>query len=257
VDDLLTTRQLQNLLQLDRVTIYRMLNDGRLPGFKVGGQWRFRRREIEKLLQEQRADLEVAEAPQPESVLTPSAQVLPLGCIQVIQDVLAEALDIAAVTTDLQGQPLTKPSNPCRFCQLIQSSAEGQRRCQASWQALATGSERAPALHRCHAGLLYARGRIAVDNELIATTFGGQFLTGPVEGDGDGPLPRLAALARACGLNEDELRAALPTVHRVEGERTARVIHLLQKAAQTFSEIGQERLSLLNRLRRIAEMTRV
>jgi len=254
VDDLLTTRQLQNLLQLDRVTIYRMLNAGRLPGFKVGGQWRFRRREIEKLLQEQRASLEVAETPQPET-LGPSAQVLPLGCIQIIQDVLAEALDIAAITTDLQGQPLTKPSNPCRFCQLIQSSAEGQRRCQASWQALAASSERAPALHRCHAGLLYARGQITVGNELIATAFGGQFLSGPVEGDGDGPLPRLAALARACGLNEGELRAALPTVHRLERERTERVVHLLQKVAQTFSEIGQERLSLLNRLKRIAEIT--
>ncbi len=254
MDDLLTTRQLQNLLQLDRVTIYRMLNDGRLPGFKVGGQWRFHRREIEKLLQEQRASLEVAETPQPET-LGPSAQVLPLGCIQIIQDVLAEALDIAAITTDLQGQPLTRTSNPCRFCQLIQSSAEGQRRCQASWQALATGSERAPALHRCHAGLLYARGRIAVDNELIATTFGEQFLTGPVDGDRDGPLPRLPELARTCGLSEAELRAALPTVHQVAEGRIERVIHLLQKIAQTFSEIGQERLSLLNRLKRIAEIT--
>ena len=256
MDDLLTTRQLQNLLQLDRVTIYRMLNDGRLPGFKVVGQWRFHRRDIAKLLQEQRADLEVAEAPQPEA-LTPSAQVLPLGCIQIIQDVLAEALDIAAITTDLQGQPLTRISNPCRFCQLIQSSAEGQRRCQASWQALAASSERSPALHRCHAGLLYARGRIEVGDEFIAMTFGGQFLTGPVEADGDGPLPRLAALARACGLSEDELRAALPAVHRMEGERTERVVHLLQKVAQTFSKIGQERLSLLNRLQRIAEMTKV
>ena len=254
MDDLLTTRQLQNLLQLDRVTIYRMLNAGRLPGFKVGGQWRFRRREIEKLLQEQRASLEVAEAPQPEA-LTPSAQVLPLGCIQVIQDVLAEALDIAAITTDLQGQPLTHASNPCLFCQLIQSSAEGQRRCQASWQTLASAAERTPALQRCHAGLLYARGRIAVGDEFIATAFGGQFLTGPVEEDSDGPLPRLAALARSCGLNEDELRAALPTVHGVADERTARVIHLLQKAAQTFAEIGQERLLLLNRLKRIAEIT--
>jgi len=68
-------------------------------------------------------------------------------------------------------------------------------------------------------------------------------------------LPRLAALARSCGLNEDELRAALPTVHQVAKERTERVIYLLQKAAQTFSEIGQERLSLLNRLKRIAEIT--
>ena len=46
MDDLLTTRQLQDLLQVDRITIYRMLHDGRLRGFKVGGQWRFSRTAI-------------------------------------------------------------------------------------------------------------------------------------------------------------------------------------------------------------------
>ncbi len=51
VDDLLTTKQLRDLLQVDRITIYRMLYDGRLHGFKVGGQWRFSRQEIEAWLQ--------------------------------------------------------------------------------------------------------------------------------------------------------------------------------------------------------------
>ena len=51
MDDLLTTRQLTDLLQLDRTTIYRMLNDGRLPAVRVGGQWRFSRQAIEALMQ--------------------------------------------------------------------------------------------------------------------------------------------------------------------------------------------------------------
>jgi excisionase family DNA binding protein len=37
----LTTRQVQNILQVDRITIYRMLQDGRLKGVKIGQQWRF------------------------------------------------------------------------------------------------------------------------------------------------------------------------------------------------------------------------
>lgn len=52
MDDLLTTRQLQELLQVDRITIYRMLNDGRLQGFKVGGQWRFSRQAVELWLRD-------------------------------------------------------------------------------------------------------------------------------------------------------------------------------------------------------------
>lgn len=38
---LLTARQVQNLLHVDRSTVYRMADDGRLPAIKVGRQWRF------------------------------------------------------------------------------------------------------------------------------------------------------------------------------------------------------------------------
>ena len=114
VDDLLTTRQLQELLQVDRITIYRMLNDGRLHGFKVGGQWRFSRREIEAWLQGQQSSQDSGSAPQALlSDLGPSAETLPLSCVQAIQSVCAEALDVAAVTTGLDGVPLTSVSNSC------------------------------------------------------------------------------------------------------------------------------------------------
>ena len=49
-DTLLTTRQVQELLRVDRITVYRMLNDGRLKGVKIGQQWRFPAREVERLL---------------------------------------------------------------------------------------------------------------------------------------------------------------------------------------------------------------
>jgi hypothetical protein len=41
-----------------------------------------------------------------------------------------------------------------------------------------------------------------------------------------------------------------------EGEAT-HIAHLLSRVAQTFSEIGQERLSLLRRLQSIAEMSKI
>jgi excisionase family DNA binding protein len=55
VEDLLTARQLQDLLKVDRITIYRMLGDGRLTGFKVGGQCRFSWWQIETWFQERHA----------------------------------------------------------------------------------------------------------------------------------------------------------------------------------------------------------
>ena len=53
MDNLLTTRQVQDRLKVDRITIYRMLQDGRLRGVKIGQQWRFPEKEIERLKKEQ------------------------------------------------------------------------------------------------------------------------------------------------------------------------------------------------------------
>jgi nitrogen PTS system EIIA component len=43
MQDVLTLKQLADHLQLSERTVYRLLDRGELPGFKVGGHWRFRR----------------------------------------------------------------------------------------------------------------------------------------------------------------------------------------------------------------------
>ena len=48
--DLYTVKQVQDLLKVDRITVYRMLQDGRLKGIKIGHQWRFNASELEHLL---------------------------------------------------------------------------------------------------------------------------------------------------------------------------------------------------------------
>ncbi len=53
MNELLTTKQIQDLLQVDRITVYRMLNDGRLKGVKIGNQWRFPQSEIDRLTGEE------------------------------------------------------------------------------------------------------------------------------------------------------------------------------------------------------------
>jgi excisionase family DNA binding protein len=37
----LTTRELATYLHIHRTTIHRLLKKGELPGFKLGGDWRF------------------------------------------------------------------------------------------------------------------------------------------------------------------------------------------------------------------------
>lgn len=43
ISELLTTKELQDVLHVDRTTIYRMAESGRIPAVKVGNQWRFPR----------------------------------------------------------------------------------------------------------------------------------------------------------------------------------------------------------------------
>lgn len=254
VDDLLTTRQLQDLLQVDRITIYRMLNDGRLHGFKVGGQWRFSRREIETWLQEQQHRLESSMASSSHrGALQPSPQALPLACIQTIQDVCAEALDIAAVTIDPDGvDPLTEISHSCEFCHMILSTAEGQKRCAASWRRLVNGQ-----MHACHARLLCVTAPVQVSNQVVAITAGCQFIAQPLPGEEPDWKVHLPALAADLDLDEDDLRAVADTVRIVPAGYLPRVSRLLHRIAGTFSEIGQERLELLSRLQHISEMSQV
>ena len=254
MDSLLTTRQLQDLLQVDRITIYRMLGDGRLQGFKVGGQWRFSRHAIERWLQDQQASLAVTGPSIDADGSRPSTDSLPLGCIQAIQSIFAETMGVGTITTAVNGTPLTTISNSCDFCDLILRTEAGQQRCENSWRAAATGSRgTSPQIAICHAGLNYVWGPIEVKGVCVANTHAGQFLRRP-PGD-DGWSERIADLSAATGVNADRLRRALASVPVLDPRRQEQIPRLLLRVAETFSEIGEERQNLLERLQRIAEMT--
>jgi excisionase family DNA binding protein len=49
-EQLLTLEQVAEYLNVDKFTVYRLLNDKELPAFKVGNQWRFKRKLIENWL---------------------------------------------------------------------------------------------------------------------------------------------------------------------------------------------------------------
>jgi excisionase family DNA binding protein len=44
--EVLTIRELANLLKINEKTAYKLAAGGKIPGFKVGGSWRFERQEI-------------------------------------------------------------------------------------------------------------------------------------------------------------------------------------------------------------------
>lgn len=53
-DEILTIQELAVYLKLNEKTAYRLAGEGKLPGFKVGGSWRFKREDIEAWIEKQK-----------------------------------------------------------------------------------------------------------------------------------------------------------------------------------------------------------
>lgn len=47
-NDIMLIKELAEYLKINEKTAYRYAAEGKIPAFKVGGSWRFRRDEIEK-----------------------------------------------------------------------------------------------------------------------------------------------------------------------------------------------------------------
>jgi len=54
--DIMTIREVAEYLKLTEKTAYRLAADGTIPGFKVGGAWRFRRDDIEAWIDQKKAE---------------------------------------------------------------------------------------------------------------------------------------------------------------------------------------------------------
>lgn len=53
-DEILTIQEIAEYLKLNEKTAYRLASEGKLPGFKVGGSWRFKRVDIEQWIEEKK-----------------------------------------------------------------------------------------------------------------------------------------------------------------------------------------------------------
>lgn len=52
-DEILTVKELAEYLKIAEKTAYRFVAEGKIPGFKVGSAWRFRRKEIDEWIKKQ------------------------------------------------------------------------------------------------------------------------------------------------------------------------------------------------------------
>lgn len=53
-DEIMTLKEVADYLKLAEKTAYRLVAEGKLPGFKVGGSWQFKREDVLKWIEEQK-----------------------------------------------------------------------------------------------------------------------------------------------------------------------------------------------------------
>jgi len=53
-DQILTLKEVADYLKLAEKTAYKLASAGKLPGFKVGGSWRFKQTDIEQWIEDQK-----------------------------------------------------------------------------------------------------------------------------------------------------------------------------------------------------------
>jgi len=152
---LLTARQVQQLLHIDRSTVYRMASDGRLPSIRVGRQLRFPADRLDGFLEPQAA-----------------ADHVETALAEAVLEVAADLLGVTMVVTDMSGRPTTPIVNPSPWF-VANAQQDALADCLREWRAMAEDPDLAPRFIRAEPGFECARAFIRSGRTLIGMVLAG------------------------------------------------------------------------------------
>ena len=263
MSDMLTAKDVQDLLQVDRSTVYRMAEAGRLPAIKVGKQWRFPTAQIENWMMTQmdappssaavRQNTAEPQGETPTSGNSGLADLLPLQCVQLIQDSHADLLGAMLVITDMHGVPITEPSRPCGLFATINEQPDAVQRCISSWHDLGQALTMQPAFHVSHLGLLCARGLIRVGTELQGMVVAGCIAPAEWPPSAD----QVEKMALQFSVSPSVIQSHLHEVCHLDEKQKATVLSSVQQVANIVAHIVNEHQELVGRLDKIASLAMV
>lgn len=213
---MLTAQQVQDLLDVDASTIYRMASDGRLPAVRIGRQWRFPADAIEALLVPGGAVTEPTVSNGQARTIEPTPE-LPGDLITAALEALAPALGVSMVVTDLAGRPIVPIVNPAPAIAARMHEAGFAAECALEWRAFADEAHLAPRLQQGRFGFQCAHSLVRHDTTLIAMVLAG-------------------GIAPA---GSDD-----PDLFHLDDERRAAVLDALPRTAALLSHLARERSSV-------------
>ncbi|PRR82505.1 PocR ligand-binding domain-containing protein [Clostridium vincentii] len=167
--------------------------------------------------------------------------VIDINILQTFQDNFAESMDIASVTVDKSGNPVTNPSSYTSFCtDLIHTTTIGDNRCAESHRKAGAEAARTsrPYIYTCHAGLIDFAAPILVEGKQIGTILGGQVLTKKPE------KSRYIQTAKEIGGDEAKFIEAIREIKIITEKNVIAAAEVLFIVANALSKIGYEELKL-------------
>ncbi len=166
--------------------------------------------------------------------------------IQKIQDAFAAATGVASIITDMQGRPLTGPSNFSNLCEnIIRQTPRGNLNCQRSDAAIGAKCIDGPWIQPCLSGGLFDAGAsIRVGEQPIAIWLVGQVYDESFEED------KMVEYADEIGVDRELFRENLRKVKRMSQEQFRNIVTALNLFAQQLSTLA---LQNIQQAREIAE----
>ncbi len=227
-----------------------MADNKQLPAVKVGNQWRFPRREIETWLKTQIENNQTGTNPKRSLPSTAHAdELFPLECVQMILDGFATALEVTIALTDLEGNLLLPPSNPCGLLQSGPNDLQPNlhERCLKLWAPLIREPTFSPRFMETPLGLLCARGLVRVKGEVRAMVV----LGGISPPEWPPPPEELHQTALQLQVPPEQLQQNITKVHYLDDEAKKKVLPFAQGIADILSHIARERSRILESFRQI------
>lgn len=157
---------------------------------------------------------------------------LDIKFFQTLQDRFSEEFGIASIITDINGQPLTEPSNFTDFCiKHVRACEKGLKKCQFfdAYGGVKAKINKKPIIYPCHAGLIDFASPIIMGDTQVGCFLCGQVLTEKPNED------KFREYAKEIGIDEDEYIEALRKVKILPYEKIEYIANFLYKISSKMS----------------------
>ncbi len=176
---------------------------------------------------------------------TSLTDLIDLQHLQQIQDCFTRATGVASIISDVDGKPITKPSNFCGVCETIRATKIGNQRCVESDRILGEQARRllTPTYQEClSCGFVDASAPIIVAGKHIANWLIGQTNVMGVD------TRRIEEYALEIGADPLEMLASYASMSHMSLDTFKDILELLWHLAREMSILGYNNLKLAKEL---------